>query len=241
MDGVVLLSGGIDSAVTAWFAKKECDKLYAITFRYGQAHKREVDCALKLGEQLGVKGHLEFCIPLQLVSSSSLFNPDEVPTKERSQAMAQTFGKAYGPSNEGKEKTGIPSTWVPQRNSIFLAIAFGWAEALGCEKVYIGANCIDYSSYPDCRPEFRDAIEEALNLGSKDFVEEGKKIRLVTPLMFLKKSEIIKFGIKLGVPLENTWSCYKGGEKACGLCSSCQIRLEAFKKAGVEDPIKYKE
>ena len=218
--GLVLLSGGIDSAVTAYIANRECAQLYAITFRYGQAHSKEVVCALQLGFKLGVERHKVLDIPLDGLGGSSLFRKDEIPTT------------AVG---------GIPSTWVPQRNSIFLAVAFGWAETLGCDEVYIGTNVVDYSGYPDCRPEFIGAMCNALNLASKQYVEEGKEIRIETPLSGLGKAEIIKKGLELEVPLGDTWGCYKGGKKACGLCSSCQIRLKGFKELGIKDPVEYED
>jgi len=218
--GLVLLSGGIDSAVTAWIADKECDELYAITFRYGQTHEKEIGCALTLGSLLGVIRHKVFDIPLSEIGGSALFNKDKIPTEE---------------------VEGVPSTWVPQRNTIFLAIAYAWAEVLGVSKVYIGVNYIDYSGYPDCRPEFIIRIGEALNLASKKYVESGNGISLITPLLYLSKKEIIELGIKLGVPFRYTTSCYLGEELACGKCPSCLIRMKAFREAGIEDPIRYGE
>jgi len=215
-----LLSGGIDSAVTAYIANRECAQLYAITFRYGQVHSKEIGCALQLGFKLGVERHKVFDIPLDSLGGSSLFKKDEIPITE---------------------VEGTPSTWVPQRNSVFLAIAFGWAETLGCDEVYIGTNVVDYSGYPDCRPEFIGAMCNALNLASKQYVEEGKEIRIEAPISRMSKAEIIKKGIELGVPFKDTWSCYKGEEKACGLCSSCLIRIKGFKELGMKDPVEYEE
>lgn len=217
--GVVLLSGGMDSAVTAYVAKKECEQLYAITFRYGQAHSKEVSCALTLGTMLGVEKHKVLDLPLNDIGGSSLFDKGEIPT-------------------EGLGK-GIPSTWVPQRNAIFLAVTFGWAEVVGADTVYIGVNHIDYSGYPDCRPLFIKAINNALNFASKRWVETGDGISIEAPLMDLSKRQIVELGLKLGVPFQNTTSCYKGGEIACGECASCRIRLKAFSEAGIDDLIKY--
>jgi 7-cyano-7-deazaguanine synthase len=144
--------------------------------------------------------------------------------------------------SDGVKPGEIPSTWVPQRNSIFLALAFAYAEMVGAGYIYGGMNAVDYSGYPDCRPEFLLSIEQALNLASKKFVETGKAIKLVVPLVKLSKVDIIKTGLELGVPYNLTWSCYKGPDElkqACGLCDSCRIRLQAFKDLGVKDPIKY--
>jgi len=214
--GVVLLSGGLDSAVTAWIAKRECEELFALSFDYGQSHSVEQKSAKLLGEVLGVSKHLFFSLPLHDIGGSSLFGEGEIPAKGLSK--------------------GIPTTWVPQRNAIFCAIAFGWAEVVGADKVYIGVNVIDYSGYPDCRPEFIRALCRALNLASKRFVETGSGICLVTPIIDLTKKEIISLGLKLGVPLRLCWSCYQGGETPCGLCDSCRIRAKAFGELGVEDP-----
>jgi len=219
--GVVLLSGGLDSAVTAWIAKGECGDLYTLTFHYGQAHSKEIRCASELSWALGVRDHKVLGLPLNLIGGSSLFNKDEIPTSE---------------------VEGIPSTWVPQRNSIFLAIAFGWTETLGCDRVYIGVNSVDYSGYPDCRPEFIKKMSNALNLASKKYVESDGRgfIEVHTPLSGLSKAEIIKKGAELGVPFRETTSCYKGEEEACGSCSSCRLRLKGFREAGLVDPIKYR-
>ena len=222
---VVMLSGGLDSATTAWVAKRECSELYALTFNYGQTHRREIDCALKLGSLLGVVEHKVVELPLsQIIGSySSLFDKENIP-KEGLGVIG-----------------GIPSTWVPQRNSIFLAVAFSWAEVVGADKVYAGMNEVDYSGYPDCRPEFLKAINIALNLASRRFIETGQGITLVTPLIGMSKSRIVSLGLKLGVPYQNTTSCYSGEEEACGKCDSCLIRRRAFRDLGIEDPIRYKE
>lgn len=217
--GVALLSGGLDSAVTAYVAWEECGDLYALTFDYGQVHKREIVCALSLGERLGVKEHKVLELPLDEIGGSSLFSGEEIPN-----AIME----------------GIPSTWVPQRNAVFLALGFGWAEVLGCDKVYIGVNVVDYSGYPDCRPEFVKAMQKALELASKQFVETGSGIDIVTPIIHLSKKNIVELGLKLGVPFRDTTSCYRGEEEACGECPSCLIRLKAFSDLGMEDPIKYK-
>lgn len=219
--GLVLLSGGLDSAVASWIADGECGKLYAMTFRYGQAHSKEVDCALRLGMWLSVERHRILDLPLNEIGGSALFDKDEIPTNGL--------------------REGVAPTWVPQRNSIFLAFAFAWAEVLGCKVVYIGVNQLDYSGYPDCREDFILRIAEALNLASKKFVEGGRYIEIKTPLLNKSKAEIVRLGGQLGVPFELTWSCYLGEEEACGKCDSCLIRIKAFEGAGVVDPLKYKE
>jgi len=214
--GVVLLSGGLDSAVTAYQANGEVDKLYALTFRYGQVHSKEVECALQLGLILGAERHKVLDLPLDMIGGSSLVGVGDIP-KEPTQ--------------------GIPSTWVPQRNAIFLSVAFAWAEVVGADKVYIGVNSVDYSGYPDCRPEFIGAVEKALNLASKRFVEGGTGISIETPIIHLSKKKIVELGLKLKVPFERTWSCYAGGDRPCRVCDSCRIRARAFEECSIEDPL----
>jgi len=238
---VVLLSGGIDSTVTAFLARKDIGKkgeLYALTFRYGQLHSREISCAIQQSLTLGVKKHIVLPVALDMIGGSSLVGKGDIPTGERGQAMVQTFGIAYGPSKNANE---IPSTWVPQRNAIFLAIGFGYAEVVGADLVYAGLNVIDYSGYPDCRPEFVEQLQRALNLASKQFVETGKGIGIVTPLSRRSKADIVKLGLDLGVDFSRTTSCYQGREKACGVCDSCRIRLKAFEEIGIFDSVEYEE
>ena len=223
---VVLLSGGLDSTVTAYIAKNDIGKrgeLLALNFEYGQRHSREVESAVKVAEALRINlTQLE--VPFGcLVAASSLIkgSREEIPAK----------GVA----------SGIPSTWVPQRNSIFLALAFAFAETVDADSVYVGMNYIDYSGYPDCRPEFVSSINKALNLASKRFVETGRGIGIIAPLMYLSKKEIVLKGLELGVDFSLTTSCYQGRERACGYCDSCRIRLLAFRDAGIADPIEYEE
>jgi len=219
---VVLLSGGIDSTVTAYIAKKEVGKrgeLFALSFEYGQRHKRELESASVIAELLDA-AHLFIKLPtIPIVSAlleSSSLRPRETGVEE-----------------------GVPDTWVPQRNSVFLTYAFAIAESIGADKVYIGVNCIDYSGYPDCRPNYIEAMNRALNLGSKQFAETGRRKGIITPLLRMTKHQIIEKGLFLGVPFDLTWSCYNGSKYACGVCDSCRIRLEGFRKLGVHDPIEY--
>lgn len=236
---VVLLSGGLDSTVAAYIAKEDIGKkgeLYALNISYGQTHLREVTSAQTIANELSASLK-RIHVPLDWLVESSLTGQGEIPT-ERSQAMKQTYDIAYGPSKDRLVEE-IPSTWVPQRNSIFLALAFAYAETVGADWIYTGFNIRDYSGYPDCRPEFVEQMQRALNLASKQFVETGKGIGIISPLMYRHKWQIVEIGVGLGVDFGKTWSCYKGGEKACGLCASCEIRLEAFKKAELVDPLEY--
>ncbi len=175
---------------------------------------------MQLGVMLGVSHQKVLSLPLDSIGGSSLVGEGDIPV-------------------EGLSK-GIPSTWVPQRNAIFLALAFAWAEVVGADKVYVGINSVDYSGYPDCRPELIRALEMALRLASKQFVETEAEISIVTPIIDLSKVEIIELGLKLGVPFKETTSCYKGETLACGSCDSCLIRRQAFRDLGMEDPVGYK-
>jgi len=219
-NAVVLLSGGLDRAVSAFIARENIGpkgKLHALNILYGQLHSKESYCARLIVDRLEAD-LAQLDLDLQMLVNSSLTGVGVVP-------------------DEVEE--GIPNTWVPQRNSIFLALAFAYAETVGANAVYIGVNSLDYSGYPDCRPEFIQAINKALNLASKRCVEGGEPIEIVAQLQYRRKSEIVLLGKQLGVPFEKTWSCYRGGAKACGQCPSCLLRLEGFKTAGIEDPLEY--
>jgi 7-cyano-7-deazaguanine synthase len=220
---VILLSGGIDSATCCAFARKDGFDLYAMSFSYGQRHSIELESARRVAEFFSVKDHRIVNIDLRAFGGSSLTSSMNVP-KNR---------------DIDKEDT-IPSTYVPARNTIFLSFALGWAEVLECSDIFIGVNAVDYSGYPDCRPEFITAYERMANLATKASVE-GRKLKIHTPLLLLSKAEIIKAGTDLGIDYGITHSCYDPTPEglACGLCDSCQIRRRGFEQAGVEDPTRY--
>jgi len=220
---VCLLSGGLDSCVTACIAKERGYEVYAITFNYSQRHRKELDSAKQIAKSIGAKKHILFDINLTKFGYSSLV--DKNMTIETDHALEDI----------GKE---IPSTYVPARNTIFLSIALAYAEVVDADAIFIGATATDYSGYPDCRPEYIDAFQNLVDVATKKTVE-GKKIEVKAPLLHFSKAEIIKKGLELDVPFEKTWSCYQGKEKACGKCDSCLLRLKGFKEAKSKDPIKY--
>lgn len=220
---VILASGGLDSTVAAGIARNEGYALYLLTVDYGQRHAVEVERARRIATVLGAAGHLVCALDLRAIGGSALTADLAVP-KDRKE------------SDRGR---GIPITYVPGRNLIFLALAAAHAEVVGAEVVYFGANVLDYSGYPDCRPEFIRAFEAAVKEGTRAGVE-GKALRIMTPLLNLTKAEIIRRGTALNLPLSLTHSCYDPvGELACGRCDSCRIRSEGFAKAGVVDPTAY--
>jgi 7-cyano-7-deazaguanine synthase len=219
---VVLLSGGIDSTTALAIAKSEGYRLYAMSFRYGQRNRFELDAAKKIARFFGVEKHLIIDIDLRLIGGSALTDDIEVP-KGRS---------------EEEIESGIPVTYVPARNTIFLSFALGWAEVLKAEDIFIGVNSIDYSGYPDCREEYIKAFEKMANLALKETVEGKMRIRIRTPLIKMKKSEIIRKGLELGVDYSMTISCYDPfpDGKPCGLCDSCTLRKKAFQELKMPDP-----
>ena len=219
---VVLLSGGVDSTTTLAIAKKEGYSLYAISFRYGQRNRFELEAAKKIAKAFGVNKHLIIDIDLRLIGGSALTDDIEVP-KGRSQKEI------------GQE---IPVTYVPARNTIFLSFALAWAEVLKAEDIFIGVNSIDYSGYPDCREEYIRAYEKMANLALKETTEGRMKIRIRTPLIKMRKAEIIKKGLELGVDYSMTISCYDPlpDGKPCGLCDSCILRKKGFEELGISDP-----
>jgi len=212
---VCLISGGLDSAVTSFIAKDMGYEIYSINFRYGQRHSKETNSSKKIAQSVGSKKHTIFDIDLSQFGGSSLVDK----TKVIEENVLEKIGKK------------IPSTYVPARNTIFLSISLAYAEVLKADAIFIGVTATDYSGYPDCRTEYIKSFQKMANLATKRAIE-GEKVNIITPLIDLSKSEIIKKGIKLNVPFEKTWSCYKGGKKACGKCDSCKLRLKGFKKVG---------
>lgn len=221
---VCLISGGIDSCVTAFIAKKQGYTIYALTIDYGQRHKKEIDRAKKIVSSLKAKKHIILYVNLSKFDGSSLLNKSKKLEKDRN---FKVIGK------------NIPSTYVPARNTVFLALALAFAEAVNADAVFIGATATDYSGYPDCRAEFIEAFQKLSNVATKKGLE-NKPIKIIAPLLSLNKSQIIKKGFELKAPLNKTWSCYMGGKKACGRCDSCLLRLRGFKELGAKDPIEYK-
>ena len=226
MKAVILLSGGLDSTTTLAIAKRAGFDLFALTFDYGQRHHIEVDRAQDIAKHFAVVDHQIVKIDLRQFGGSALTDSIEVPTDRDQKEM-------------GSE---IPVTYVPARNTIFLSFCLAYAEIKEASDIFIGVNAIDYSGYPDCRPEFITAFETLANLATKAGVEGKSKIKIHTPLIELSKAKIIQKGLELGVDYAMTHSCYNPGEegKSCGVCDSCQLRLKGFQEAGVEDPIIYK-
>lgn len=222
---VVLLSGGLDSATTLAIARSEGYACHALSFQYGQRHSRELESAKKVAAVLGAVEHLVLNLDLRLIGGSALTADIPVP-KGRSAAEISH---------------GIPITYVPARNTIFLSHALGWAEVLGAKDLFFGANFLDASGYPDCRPEYIEAFERLANLATKAGVEGKSRFKIHTPLIRMTKAEIIKKGHALGVDFALTWSCYEptADGRACGLCDSCLLRLKGFKEAGLTDPLPY--
>ena len=218
---VVLLSGGLDSTTTLAQAIADGNEVTALSFRYGQRHSRELTSASNVAKFYGVK-HVIVDLDLSMFRSALTREEIEVPENRDESEM-------------GKD---IPVTYVPARNIIMMSVAAGLCESVDADRIYIGANVVDYSGYPDCRPEFFDAFEKMINVGTKAGVE-GHPIRIMTPIQYASKADIVRLGKKLGAPLHLTWSCYEGGEKACGKCDSCQLRLRGFEEAGYKDEIEY--
>jgi 7-cyano-7-deazaguanine synthase len=217
---VVLLSGGLDSYTAAAIAKAQRFTLFALTVHYGQRHARETDAARAVARALGIDRHLELDLDLRAIGGSSL-----------------TSGAAV-PHGRDLAAADIPSTYVPARNTIFLALALGWAEVLGARDIVVGVNALDYSGYPDCRPEFIAAFERLANLGTRAGVE-GARFRVHTPLVALGKADIIRRGLDLGLDYGLTHSCYDppADGRPCGTCDSCALRAKGFAEAGVPDPL----
>lgn len=222
---IVLLSGGLDSTTVMAIAKHAGFEIYSLSFYYGQRHSFELEAARKVAEAFGVKEHLAINSDLKKIGGSALTDDIDVPKAGTAASLAE----------------GIPVTYVPARNTVFLAYALAWAEVLQLSDIFIGANAIDYSGYPDCRPEYIEAFERMANLATKAGVQGITQTRIRTPLMHMTKAQIIQKGIELGVDYALTHSCYDPAPQglACGRCDSCILRLKGFKEAGIKDPIKY--
>jgi 7-cyano-7-deazaguanine synthase len=210
---VVLLSGGLDSATTTAIAIAEGYEVIALSFRYGQRHYKELEAAKKIAQALEIKEHFIIDVNLSQWGGSSL--------TDESMAIPQ----------DGVQPNTIPSTYVPGRNTVFIAIALSLAEAKNAQAIYLGINAVDYSGYPDCRPEYLQTYQQLANLSSKAGIE-GKAPQLIAPLVHYSKADIVRRALELNIPIADTWSCYQGGETPCGVCDSCRIRDQAMMEVG---------
>jgi len=222
---IVLLSGGLDSTTTLAIAKSKGFQVFTLSFEYGQRHRVELDRAREISRRFGAAEHRVLTVDLGALGGSALTAGIPVPTGRSAEEMSAE----------------IPVTYVPARNTIFLSFALAYAEVSGARDLFIGVNAVDYSGYPDCRPEYIAAFEKLANLATKAGVEGGDPIRIHTPLIDLTKAEIIQLGLSLGVDYGLTHSCYAPDEQglACGVCDSCQLRLKGFREAGATDPVAY--
>lgn len=217
---IVLLSGGLDSSTALYLAKSQgFDEIYAITFQYGQKHDKELKSAIAVAKAARVKEHKVVSLLLNQWQGCSLTDPD------------------MDIENGDIERQDIPSTYVPARNMVFLSVAASWADALDITDIFIGVSEVDYSGYVDCREEFIRAMEKAINQGTVLGVEKKQYISIHAPFMHMTKAEEVKLGIWLGVDFGLTWTCYRGGEKPCGICDSCLLRAKAFAEAEEKDPL----
>ena len=216
----MLLSGGLDSYTAAAVARRDGYELYALTVRYGQVHVHEIDAARRVARALGVARHAELEVDLATFGGSSLLGEGEVP------------------QGRDLDTAAIPSTYVPARNTVFLSLALAWAEVTGAEAIVIGVNALDYSGYPDCRPEYLEAFERLAALATKAGVE-GRTLRVLAPLLRMSKGEIVRLGLELGLDYGLTHSCYSPAAdgRACGRCDSCRLRAKGFAEAGRSDPV----
>ena len=223
---VVLLSGGIDSTTTLAIAKSQGFEVYALSFRYGQRHEYEIEAARRIATRFDVKQHVVSNIDMRVFGGSALTDDIEVPKGRAIDEMAQ----------------GIPVTYVPARNTIFLSFALAWAEVLNANDIFIGVNALDYSGYPDCRPEYIEAYERMANLATKAGVEGSQKLTIHTPLISLTKAAIIANGLELGIDYALTLTCYDPSPEgaACGECDACLLRLKGFTENGIHDPAPYR-
>jgi 7-cyano-7-deazaguanine synthase len=218
---VILVSGGLDSSTVLAMAKQQGFDCYTLSFDYGQRHRSELFAAAKVSEAMQVEAHKVVSLDLGTIGGSALTDTNiDVPEYET---------------------TGIPVTYVPARNTVFLSIALGWAEVLGANDIFVGVNAVDYSGYPDCRPDYINAFEQMANLATKAGVE-GNKLTVHAPLIDMTKGQIIQAGLKIGVDYSVTVSCYQADEQgaACGVCDSCRLRKQGFIDAGIKDPTRYK-
>ena len=224
---VVLLSGGLDSTTVLAIAKSTDYAVYAMSFRYGQRHAIELESAKRVAKAMGVGKHLIVDIDLRAIGGSALTDEIEVPKERSTEAM----------------NSGIPVTYVPARNTVFLSFALAWAETLGAADIFIGVNALDYSGYPDCRPEYIEAYERMANLATRAGVEGTLKLKIHTPLISMTKAQIIETGLALGVDYSLTHSCYDPTAQglACGMCDSCLLRLKGFAEANASDPLRYEQ
>jgi len=220
---VCLLSGGLDSSTALAVARRDGYECYALSFDYGQRHRVELEAAARVARVLGAARHLVVRVDLAAFGSSALTGEIPVP-------------KSRSPAEIGQ---GIPATYVPARNTVFLSIALAWAETLGTGDIFIGVNALDYSGYPDCRPEYIQAFERMANLATKAAAEGRLRVRIHTPLIQLSKAEIVRLAQELGLDFRLTWSCYDPtpGGQPCGQCDSCLLRRKGFREAGVADPL----
>jgi len=225
MKAVCLVSGGLDSATCLAMAIRDRFECDALSFDYGQRHSEELNAAKRVTDSMGVREHKIFRIDLRQFGGSALTDAIDVPKGRKMEEMGE----------------GIPVTYVPARNTVFLALALAWAEVIEAADIFLGVNAVDYSGYPDCRPEYIEAYERMANLATRASVEEGVKIRIRTPLIHMTKAEIVKKALELGVDVGLTHSCYDppGDGRACGRCDSCLLRRKGFAEAGEKDPIIY--
>jgi 7-cyano-7-deazaguanine synthase len=228
---VVLLSGGLDSTTVTAVAKQQGFQVYALSFDYGQNHRIELEFAARVAAAAGVTRHAIVKVDLRsfggaTLNSSALTSDTPVPKGRSMEEMGH----------------GVPVTYVPARNTVFLALALAWAETLGATDIFLGVNALDYSGYPDCRPEFIEAFERMANLATKMGTEDGKRVKIHTPLIALTKKQIVELGLRLGVDYGLTVTCYDPAEdgSACGACDACLLRLKGFAEAGVKDPARYR-
>ena len=244
--GVTLLSGGLDSTTVTTYAKGRVENLSALTFHYGQVHSKEVECARKIAARLEIAHRLVDISGFGKVAwYSSLTSPEKFPLPKDREIPS------HNPRGGEEAATDIPITYVPLRNTFFLTVAAAFLESMALETIevgqvhpnkveahiYLAPNAIDYSGYPDCRPEYYEKVREALMYGSKLWTQYGVAFQIETPIIHMSKAEIVKLALDIGAPIGDTWSCYQAGEAPCGRCDSCLLRAKGFAEAGHEDPI----